>query len=541
MNLIWSVPVGVLLTAAVIVFLINRSHLNIGAAWFTAIAAGLFVWGWTVSLYFRPDIHIRPIAESVPGILEESGVFINSQNSYFVLDGVSYPYMLAVSALLVILLMTAPSYMEPSSAPRLWLFYILIEIIGFLSVSADNIVFIIYGWVIFDAIDIISQYSQDRQIRYGFLTAIGVRFVGTLMAGASLALSYSELGRNSGAFVSLKGGTYLLTACALRMGIFPISQPYTEMSETRVGLGTMLRLVSVLTVMPVLSRIPLGGLRPDMRFVLGLASGVAALTGAVGWLLSNNSFFGISYAALGICGMVFACALNGEQSVLMLWGVSIVLTCAPLSLYQIRNRYMNLLAFLVVLCFSGIPYTPNASGWSGLVRSPNPIQNGVFVLIPMFLIAGAFIHILQTEGRRFSELEPWMRSVYPMGFVIAIGTHVFIGMTSFDTPFSMGVIPASSAALGIAVLLTLLFRFTPENRRSQNAAAWGRAGMSLFWRSMQKLMDMDWLISFIRWNGRVLKRIFLAVSSILEDNGGLIWELLLMAFLIAVSFSGGSR
>lgn len=541
MSLIWFVPVAVLLSAAVIVFLINRSHLNIGAAWFTAIAAGLFVWGWTISLSFRPDIHIRPIAESVPGILEESGVFLGDQNSYFILDGVSYPYMLAVPSLLVILLMTAPSYMEPSSAPRLWFFYLLIEIIGFLSVAADNIVFIIYGWVIFDAIDIITQYIQVRQIRQGFLTAIGVRFVGTLLAAASLALSYSELGRNSGAFVSLKGGTYLLTACALRMGIFPISQPYTEMPETRVGLGTMLRLVSVLTVMPVLSRIPLGGLRPDMRFILGLASGVAALTGAVGWLLSNNSFTGISYAALGISGMVFDCALSREQSVLMVWGVSIALTCAPLSLYQIRNRYMNLLAFLVVLCFSGLPYTPNAFGWMGLVRSPNPIQNGVFVLIPMILMAGAFIHILRTEGRKFSDLEPWMRSVYPMGFIIAIGTHVFIGMISFETPFSMGVIPASSIAFGFAIILTLLFRFTPENRRSQNAAAWGRAGMSLFWRSMQKLMDMAWLISFIQWISRILKRIFLTISDVLEDNGGLIWELLLMALLIAAAFSVGAR
>ena len=539
MSLIWSVPVGVMLTAAVLIYIINRGHFNIGAAWFTAIAAGLFVLGWTISLYFRPDIQIRPIAESVPGILEESGVFIGDRNSYFILDGISYPYMLAISALLVILLMTAPSYMEPETAPRLWLFYLLIEIIGFLSVSADNVALIIYGWVIFDAVDIITQYIQVKEIRRGFLTAIGVRFAGTLLAAASLALSNAELGKDSGAFVSLRAGSYLLTACAFRMGIFPISQPYTEMPENRVGLGTMLRLVSVLTVMPVLSRIPLGGLRPDMRFILGLASAGAALTGAVGWLLSNNSFSGISYAALGICGMVFNCALSREQSVLIVWGVSIALICAPLSLYQLRNRYMNLLVFLVILCFSGLPYTPNAFGWFGLVRSPNPVQNGLFVLTMMILIAGAFIHVLRIEGRKFSELEPWMRSVYPLGFVIASGTHIFIGATSFDMPFSLGVIPASCIAFGGGVLLTLLFRFMPENNRSQNAAAWGRAGMSLFWQSMQRLMDMDWLISFIQRISRVTERIFLTISSVLEDNGGIIWEFLIIALLIAAAFSGG--
>lgn len=541
MNLIWSIPVGVLLAAALFVFLINRGHPNIGAAWFAAMFAGLFVWGWTVSLYFRPDVQIPSISDSVPGILEEAGVFLDDTSELFVLDGISYPYMLAISSLLVILLMTAPSYMEPESAPRIWFFYLLIEAIGYLSVSANNVKYIIYGWVVFDGLDLVTQYLQVRpeQIRKGFLIAIGVRFAGTLLAAASLALSDAELGNTPGAFISLKAGAYLLTACALRMGIFPISQPYSEMSKTRVGLGTMLRLVSVLTVMPVLSRIPMGGLRPDLRFVLGVASAFASLAGAVGWLLSENSFTGVSYAALAICGMVFNCALSNEQSVMMMWGVSVVLTCAPLSLYQVHNRVMNFLAFMVVLSFSGLPYTPNAFGWFGLVRSPDPVRNVIFVLIPMLLIAGAVIHILRTEGRKFSELEPWMRSIYPLGFLTAVGTHMFIGMTSFDERFSLGVIPASAVAFAGGIFLAVSFIFMPESRKTQNSIAWGRAGMSFFWRGMQKIMDMDWLITFSGWLGRFLRWILMAFSSMLENNSGLVWEILILALLIAAAFSGG--
>ena len=541
MNLIWSIPVGVLLAAALFVFLINRGHPNIGAAWFAAMFAGLFVWGWTVSLYFRPDVQIPSISDSVPGILEEAGVFLDDTSEHFVLDGISYPYMLAISSLLVILLMTAPSYMEPESAPRIWFFYLLIEAIGYLSVSANNVKYIIYGWVVFDGLDLITQYLQVRpeQIRKGFLIAIGVRFAGTLLAAASLALSDAELGNTPGAFISLKAGAYLLTACALRMGIFPISQPYSEMSRTRVGLGTMLRLVSVLTVMPILSRIPMGGLRPDLRFVLGVASAFASLAGAVGWLLSENSFTGVSYAALAICGMVFNCALSNEQSVMMVWGVSVVLTCAPLSLYQVHNRVMNFLALMVVLSFSGLPYTPNAFGWFGLVRSPDPVRNVIFVLIPMLLIAGAVIHILRTEGRKFSELEPWMRSIYPLGFLTAVGTHMFIGMTSFDERFSLGVIPASAVAFAGGIFLAVSFIFMPESRKTQNSIAWGRAGMSFFWRGMQKVMDMDWLITLSGWLGRFLRWTLMAFSSMLENNSGLVWEFLILALLIAAAFSGG--
>ena len=149
MNLIWSIPVGVLLAAGVIILLINRGNSNIGAAWFTAILAGVFVWGWTVSLYFRPDIHILSLSEAV---LSYSGQITPSDpglgTKQFVLDGISYPYMAGISALLVILLLTSASYIETQTAPRVWFFYLLIETIGYLSVSARNLTFVIYGWVI---------------------------------------------------------------------------------------------------------------------------------------------------------------------------------------------------------------------------------------------------------------------------------------------------------------------------------------------------------------------------------------------------------
>ncbi|MBQ6517854.1 MAG: hypothetical protein IJI14_03985, partial [Anaerolineaceae bacterium] len=251
MNLIWSIPVGVLLAAGVIILLINRGNSNIGAAWFAAILAGVFVWGWTVSLFFRPDIRILPLSEAV---LAYSGQVTPSDPGFgtrlFVLDGISYPYMAGISALLVILLLTSASYIETQTAPRVWFFYLLIAAIGYLSVSANDVRFIIYGWVVFDAIDMAVQYIRTRpnSIPRSFLSAVGVRFVGTLLAASSLALSISESPSDFHAFISLNGGAYLFTACALRMGIMPVSQPYSEMSDSRAGLGMMLRLVSVLTV-----------------------------------------------------------------------------------------------------------------------------------------------------------------------------------------------------------------------------------------------------------------------------------------------------
>ena len=546
MMLFWSIPVGVLLGSAILIVLINRGHPNIGVSWFAAILAALIVWGWTVSLYWQADLKAENVTGQITALsadLSPGSEGISSSGdilsvSGFVLDRVSYPYMLAASALLVVLLLTAPSYMEPQTAPRLWFFYLLIETIGYLSVSAKNLTFVIYGWVIFDGIDLLTRYLQGK-ISRGYVTAIAVRFVGTILAASSLAFSSADPGLSGGMFISNRAGIFLMLACGLRMGILPISQPYSEVSSSRVGLGTMLRLVSVLTVMPVLSRIPMGSVDPNLAIILSITGGFASLVGSVGWLLSENAFTGNTYFALAICGMAFVSSLNGDQAALTVWGVSLALTCASLSLYQIHNIFMNILASLLIICFSGMPYTPNAVGWNGLVSPPYSIKDLLFIIVMLLLIAGAFNHILRTAEKKFSDLEPWMRSVYPLGFLAAVGTHCFIGMFCFDKMFSPGVIPASVPAFAGGLMLAAFLHWMPERIRTQNMLAWTREGVSLFWRLMQRLLDMNWLI---RLGGTIMRsasRIVSAITLILENNGGLIWEFLLLAFLVAAAFSGG--
>ena len=116
MNTIWFIPVSVLLAASLVILLIRRGRSNIGAAWFAAVIAALIIWGWTVSLYWQAGMAGRiadpgsePAAELVTGTVFNSGIEgspLTLLTSGLVLDAVSYPYMLAVSALLVVLLLT---------------------------------------------------------------------------------------------------------------------------------------------------------------------------------------------------------------------------------------------------------------------------------------------------------------------------------------------------------------------------------------------------------------------------------------------------
>ena len=215
-----------------------------------------------------------------------------------------------------------------------------------------------------------------------------------------------------------------------------------------------------------------------------------------------------------------------------------VLTCGPLSLYQIHNPFMNVLAGLLVAAFSGLPYTPNVMGWFGLVMAPYSLKDLLFILVMIILMGGAFLHILRAEGRKFSDLEPWMRSVYPLGFAVSIATHVFVYVIGFDRQLAMGVPAASVVSFAGAVILAALLHRLPERFRTQNLVAWGRESVSFFWRVMKQLLDMEWLIAFGSRVTRAVRAVASEVSSVLENNGGLVWELLLMALLVAVVYSG---
>ena len=415
----------IMLGTAAFVLLINRDRSNIGAAWFVSILAALFVWGWTLSLYWRSGMARGEIITSGNDFLfrifqsgaerYSAGNLISTAERVFVLDRISYPYLLSAATLLLVLLLTAPSYMDPEAAPRLWFFYLILEAVGYLAVSANGVLPVVYCWVIFDALDLLSQYVQSRPngISRRFLTAIGIRFLGTMLAVLSVCYSAADLSEGISVYISPKGGVILLLACALRMGILPLSQPYGEMDTSRVGLGTMLRLMSILTVMPVLSRIPMTALSLQTVHLLSLIGAFASIVGGLGWLLSSNATSGNTYMALAICGMAFACAVSGEQQSLTAWGVSIALTCAPLALYQVHNFLMNVLAGLLIAAFSGLPYTPNAIGWNGLVRAPYSVKDLLFIIVMTLLIGGAYIHVLRAAGRKMTELEPWMRSIYP--------------------------------------------------------------------------------------------------------------------------------
>ncbi len=256
------------------------------------------MWLWTLYLHWTPNSSFQ-IGHSA---FEAADIPL-----VFTLDAISWPYMMALASLFLILMLTAPSRMDANLSATRWIGFLFITLIGFVAVTSGGIWPVIFCWMIFDILDFLFLLSTSGQA--GFLqllrTTISIRLTGTFLAAVGLAVSMQQPAET----VSFAGGVIMLVACALRLGIVPIYQPYMELEEAQIGLGTILRLVSVVSVLSVLSRIPVSYLSPDIAVALSIFSGFSALICSLGWILSENKNHRMSYFISAVASMAFASVL----------------------------------------------------------------------------------------------------------------------------------------------------------------------------------------------------------------------------------------
>ena len=132
-----------------------------------------------------------------------------------------------------------------------------------------------------------------------------------------------------------------------------------------------------------------------------------------------------------------------------------------------------------------------------------------------------------------------MRTVYPLGFILALLTHIFVCMFNWEYSYSLGVPEASFTAFIGAAVIGVLIRFIPENSNMQNLTAWTAAGAGVFWNWTRRLLNMEWLLSLIRSVFNIVSTAVETASGLLESPSGLIWELLILAMLTAAIFGSG--
>lgn len=160
---------------------------------------------------------------------------------------------------------------------------------------------------------------------------------------------------------------------------------------------------------------------------------------------------------------------------------------------------------------------------------PFKILMVIFVIAQVLLMVGYIRHTLRTrEG--FTNVERWVRLIYPLGLAILPLTHFLYGWWAF---VGFENLLLSSWLLGIiTLLLTALIvgvtQFGPK-------VSFGRvAAFELFF-------SLQWFYSLIWMFIRAVENVIQFLTTVLEGEGGLLWAflMLVMLFLAFAAMLGG--
>ena len=122
----------------------------------------------------------------------------------------------------------------------------------------------------------------------------------------------------------------------------------------------------------------------------------------------------------------------------MVWGVILILIGGLLSLYSTRDQRIQYIPLLGILSFLGLPYTPAAGGWIGLVNAPFNVYSTCYFLVHILLVLGMIRHLFK-PGDDYIVLERWIQVVYPLGLLLLIVTHWIIATWGWPGSYTAGV------------------------------------------------------------------------------------------------------
>jgi hypothetical protein len=190
----------------------------------------------------------------------------------------------------------------------------------------------------------------------------------------------------------------------------------------------------------------------------------------------------------------------------------------------------------------GLPFTPLASGWTGLTAGGFNLWTVLFTLAHAVMVLGYLNRSLQPGGAA-GALESWARLVYPLGLIIIIQGNIMLGLIGWPGSLTAGEwwLPLVSAIL-VAGFIILSRRFGIRSPYLQLPASSG-LNKVLTWLlpRLEPIFRMDWIYQVLWRINSFIGMIVKAVSRIIESEGGLLWTLLFFFLLIAIFTGRGAN
>jgi len=538
--MILLIPTGLILAAALAIIIQNRFFPKFGTSWIIASASSIIAWVMIFILRLRLPSSLELLS------WRQTEVPLLGHFS-LLLDYNSWPYVLALITVTLAVILTDAARTRYDSTPASWSASLFITALGLLALQSGTSLTLMVAWVVVDLYELfyLLRLKDSSRFLLRIIISYGVRTASILV----LILATTQAWQIDQNFdltqIPQRAGFLFLLAAGLRLGVFPLNLPFLQEPNLRRGAGNIIRLAPAASSLSLLARLPgnlvpanLGGWMPLFQAMLSLA----ALYAAVRWLSAGDEIEGRPFWIIAWAAFATASVLNGTPGASLAWGIALILPGSLLFLYFPRIQRMNFLLLFGLVGLVGLPYTPLASGWAGLMADGVTLWTFLFVLAHALIILGYLDRALQPGGE-VGTLESWARLVYPLGLILIIQAMIALGLIGWPGSLTPGIgwLPLVSNLLVItAVILIRRYGISPPYIQLPASSSLAKV---LNWAlpRLEPVFRLEWIYRTVWQINNFIGIILKGISLILEGNGGILWTILLLVLLVAFLAGGGAN
>lgn len=531
-------PVGLLLLGSLAIFILDLTRPKYGTSWL--IAAGMGIIAWVIIFYSRLRL------PTTLNLMSWNSPNLNLTGHFsLLLDYQSWPYALALITILLAMIFTDAARTRYDSSPRAWSASLVIAALGLFAIQSGTSLTMMVAWVLVDMLELfhLIRLQETTQFNLRIIIAYGVRTVSILLLFFGTMQGWAAGGDFDLTQIPASAGFVFLLAAGLRLGVFPLNLPYLKEPLLRRGTGNIIRMTPVAASLSLLARLPVDLITPDLHRWLPLFMGLlalAALYAAARWLTAVDAVDGRPFWVIAWASFAAASVLNGAPQASIPWGMALMLPGSLLFLYYPRIQRINYLLLFGLVGLLGLPYTPAASGWTGLLGNGVNIWTFFLIIAHGLMVIGYLEHALKPGGEA-GALESWARLVLPLGLILIIQSIIALGLVGWPGAFTPGVWWLALISNALILIALVLIRRSgisapyfqlPSSSKLRIISDW-------FFPRIEPVFRLDWLYQ-VAWKlynflGRILK----IISSILEGEGGILWTLLILVLLITLLSGAG--
>jgi hypothetical protein len=439
-------------------------------------------------------------------------------------DGLSWPFAISISGLILTVIITAIARSTISNSYT-WAGILSFGGLGLLAVTAGNPFTLLLVWSALDLTELITQLrsvdgpANNEKVVISFST----RALGSFLLLWANIVSLAHGSAFDFQSIAPGSGLYLVGAAGLRLGVLPLHLPYSSDSSMRRGLGTALRLISAASSLVLLTHIPDESLNSAFTPFLIVLSVIAALYGSWIWLRAPDELTGRPYWIISLGALSVISALSGNPTGAAAWGCALIIVGGGLFLASVQYIWLNRILLIGAWSLSSLPFSLTASAWMG--------GSGYFIpfviLAQALLIAGYVRHTLRPSGRdSLDSQEIWTNRIYPGGILLLITLQLLLGWIGWGGASQVGAwLPAI-----ICTILTIGMVWATPRFRILNPirAQWVRPAAS----KISPNLNILWTLY------RAIERISKVITETLEGEGGIMWTLLCLILFITLLTMG---